>query len=91
MGYQVGNTCFISREAAENHYFSLVVPQIQDGQLYQPKKIGDTWQLNGQTIQAYLPECDPEQNFRDGAELGWVIFGIMAAMYTFTVIKGLLK
>ena len=91
MGYQVGNQCFESREAAENHYFSLVVPQIQNGQLIQPKKVGERWEMQGQVLQAQLPECDPAENFRNGTELGWLIFGVMAGMYTFHIIKGLFK
>ena len=91
MGYQVGNQCFESKELAENHYFSLVVPQIKDGQIVQPKKIGNQWQLNGQAINAYLPTCDPAENFRSGAELGLEVFMVMAAMYTFLILKKIIK
>ncbi len=47
--------------------------------------------MQGQVLQAQLPECDPAENFRNGTELGWLIFGVMAAMYTFHIIKGLFK
>lgn len=92
MGYQVGNRCFESKELAENHYFSLVVPTFKaDGTLLQPKYNGKNWELDGKTIQAHLPQCDPVENFKTGTELGWLIFSIMAALYTIHVIKGLLK
>lgn len=92
MGYQVGNQCFASKELAENHYFSLVVPTIlQDGSLAKPTYNGKNWQLNGTILKAELPECDPLQNFADGSEVGWLIFSVMAAMYSINVVKKLIK
>ena len=41
MGYQVGNMCFSTKQQAENHYFSLVVPQIlPDGKIMKPEYLG---------------------------------------------------
>ena len=88
MGYQVGNQCIADKVQAENHYFSLIVPTVgQDGRLHHPTYSNGQWKLNGQVLQISLPECDPAQNFRDGAELGWYLFGIMAAVYVFGIIK----
>lgn len=49
------------------------------------------WYLQGQAIQANLPECDPVQNFKQGQEIGWFVFGLIAAMYVFVLLKRLLR
>lgn len=49
------------------------------------------WYLNNTVIEAKLPECDPVQNFIDGQELGWLVFGIMATMYLFVIVKKLIR
>lgn len=91
MYYQVGNKC-LEQSQAENVYFSLVVPQIsQDGQMVKPEYNGHVWQLNGQTIKADLPQCDPVENLKDGLETGWLLLGLMAAMYFVVIVKGLMK
>lgn len=105
MGYQVGNYCYATKQEAENVYFSLVAPVVSTttttATLFRPQQITSTivkpeyingkWLLNGKVITANLPPCDPVKNMQNGAELGWLIFGIMAAMYAFTLIKRLLK
>lgn len=92
MGYQVGNQCFSTLQQAENHYFSLVAPVIRpDGTLLKPEYLGGQWNLNGQVLQANLPQCDPVQNLFDGMELGWLFFGAMAAVFTVTLIIKLLR
>ncbi|WP_066567938.1 hypothetical protein [Snodgrassella sp. CFCC 13594] len=92
MGYQVGNQCFTSIEAAENQYFSAVAPAVSaGGELIKPEYSGTQWILNGTVIHAQLPPCDPEQNLKDGMELGWLLFGIMAVLYGFKWIKGLMR
>lgn len=60
---------------------TLIAPQYQNGK----------WTLNGQTIQAYLPECDIAQNLKDGLETGWLFFGAMATMYIFILVKRLMR
>jgi hypothetical protein len=91
MHYQVGNKC-LDKAQAENIYFSLVVPQItSDGQIIKPEYNGIAWQLNGQIIQANLPECNPADNVKNGLEIGWLVFGVMASCYFVIVIKRLLK
>ena len=92
MGYQVGNQCFSTLEEAKNHYFSLITPSVSaDGQLVRPFYNGKDWFMNGQILNLRLPECDPVKNFSNGAELGWLILGVMASLYVFRIIKGLLK
>lgn len=92
MGYQVGNQCFSSIAEAENQYFSSVAPAVTaDGKLVQPEFSGTQWTLNGTAIHAKLPECDPEQNLQNGMEVGWLIFSIMAVLWGFKWIKGLLR
>ena len=75
MYYQVGNQC-LEQQQAENVYFGLVVPVLKP---------------DGQIIQANLPECNPADNVKNGLEIGWSVFGVMAACYFVIVIKRLLK
>lgn len=89
MYYQVGNKC-LERFQAENVYFSLVVPRItEDGRLLKPEYTGKSWQLNGETVQASLPQCSPAENVAEGLELGWLLFGVMASVYFVMVLKKL--
>ena len=89
MYYQVGNQC-LEQSQAENVYFSLVVPQIsQDGQIIKPEYNGSVWTLNGQILKAALPQCDPVDNLKSGLETGWILFGVMAAVYFVSITKRL--
>ena len=91
MYYQVGNQC-LEQQHAENVYYGLVVPVItQDGKIINPEYNGTAWQLNGQIIHPNLPECNPADNVKNGLEIGWFVFGVMAACYFVIVIKRLLK
>lgn len=89
MGYQVGQTCYAKKSDAENAYYSTVVPVINaNGELIQPQwsELGG-WTLNGQTISAALPECNPIENFQDGQMIGWSVFGIYAAVWAVLLIR----
>lgn len=87
MGYQVGLSCFENKEQAENVYFSQTVPIIsQDGQLIQMQHSPTGWVLNGQIVQASLPECNPMDNFQDGSLIGWGLVSIMAAIWAIRII-----
>ncbi|MRN38042.1 hypothetical protein CRG49_012850 [Neisseria sp. N95_16] len=91
MYYQVGNKC-LEQSQAENVYFSLVVPQItQHGQILQPQYNGSVWTLNGQTLKAALPQCSPTDNLKSGLETGWILFGVMAAVYFVSITKRLFQ
>lgn len=91
MYYQVGNQC-LEQQHAENVYFGLVVPVLtQDGQIIKPVYNGTFWHLNGQIIQVNLPECNPADNVKNGLEIGWLVFGVMASCYFVIIIKRLLK
>ena len=61
------------------------------GQIIKPEHNGTAWQLNGQIIQANLSECNPADNVKNGLDVGWLVFGVMAACYFVIVIKRLLK
>ena len=92
MGYQVENTCYPNRAMAENVYFSKVVPVIvQDGSLKQVVFDGANWRYGSQKLTAYLPECDPGQNFRDGVEYGAQIMLLVVVMWAFTLLKKMLQ
>ena len=119
MGYQVGNTCYATKQDADNVYFSLVAPVIisqktntvatyppvkflkrlppkqplQNGgvELIRPEYIKGQWFLQGKVININYPSCDASKNFIDGYELGWAIFGVMAACYFVIIIKRLLR
>ena len=70
MGYQVDNTCYDDRAAAENVYFSKVVPVIvQDGSLKQVTYDGKAWHYGSQKLVAHLPECNPAENYARGYEM----------------------
>ena len=91
MYYQVGNKCLTEKEA-EKLYFSLVIHVIrQDGRVIKPEYNGKVWKVADEEVKAYLPECSPMQNFNSGAEIGWMVFGVMAALFYVAVIKRLLK
>lgn len=91
MYYQVGNQCLPEKEA-ENLYFSLVIPVIRsDGRVIKPEYNGKVWKVADKKVEASLPECSPMQNFNSGAEIGWMVFGVMAALFYVAVIKRLLK
>ncbi|HFC8542326.1 TPA: hypothetical protein ACFP4Q_000433 [Neisseria weaveri] len=89
MYYQVGNKC-LEQHQAENLYFSLVVPQItESGQMIKPEYNGSIWTLNGQTVQPNLPKCDPVDNVKSGLETGWLLFGVISAVYFVSITKRL--
>lgn len=91
MGYQIGNICYADRTSAENAYYSQVIPTLQNGQLHQVQWTPVGWQYKGQTINAPLPECSIEQNFKDGSAIGWAIFSIYAAIWGILLIKQRLR
>lgn len=93
MNYQIGNQC-LPESTAENLYFSSVVPAVSsDGSIIRPEYKNGIWQMNGQhlSVAKYLPPCSHLDNFKAGSEIGWQIFGLMAALYLFITLKGLLK
>ncbi|QMT33763.1 hypothetical protein LNQ82_04565 [Conchiformibius steedae DSM 2580] len=97
MGYQVGNTCYATKGAAENAYFSQVAPVIQqNGRLLQlqyngnPKHIDGGWTLNGRTVSASLPQCSPAENFKDGAQIGFMFLLAAIGLWTVFNIKTIL-
>ncbi|UOP04477.1 hypothetical protein [Conchiformibius kuhniae] len=96
MGYQVGNTCYATKGAAENAYFSQVVPVIQNGRLVQlqyngnPKHIDGGWTLNGRTVSAGLPQCSSAENFKDGAQVGLAFLSVAVVLWGIINIKTIL-
>lgn len=88
MGYQIGNVCYATISDAENAYYSQVIPHIgADGKIYQMEHTQTGWRFEGLTVRAELPECDPSQNFKDGLEIGWGLFGIAAVIWIVQIVK----
>lgn len=59
----------------------MIAPEFRNGK----------WYLQNNVVTANLPECDPVKNFKDGQEIGWIVFGVLAAMYVFLLLKKLLR
>ncbi|UOP01744.1 hypothetical protein [Kingella potus] len=90
MGYQVSNTCYQTREAAENVYFSSVFPVITDNGVKQINYTGNGWYYGSQKLQAHLPECDPAQNYTAGYELMIALLPTAVVLFAAKVIIKLL-
>lgn len=63
----------------------------QDSKLLKPEYSNGRWLFNGKVIQANLPQCEPVKNFKEGQEIGWLIFGVLSVMYVFVILKRLLR
>ena len=91
MGYQVGNSCHQTREAAENAYFSAVSPVITENGVKQLIYKDKSWYFGSQKLSAYLPQCDPAQNYLDGFEMMIALLPtaivLMAAKLSISVLK----
>lgn len=59
--------------------------------LVKPEYLNGKWTLQGQVMSLSLPECDPAKNMKEGMEIGWLVFGLLAAMYLFTLLKRLIR
>lgn len=70
---------------------NMTVPAKTETVMIAPQYIGGKWTLQGKPLQLYLPPCDPAANFKQGAEIGWLVFALIAAMYVFVLIKRLLR
>lgn len=91
MGYQVGNTCYLDKELAENVYFSQVPPQITvDGVKFLVKN-GKNWYYGSQRLEANLPNCDPAKNISQGFEFGLYLVLTAIILLNFKTIINLLK
>lgn len=91
MGYQIGSVCYGTKAEAENVYFSQVIPVLREGKLDQPVYTPLGWQLHGQSVRAYLPECNPSDSFKDGQMIGWALFSMMAAIWSVKLIRERLR
>ena len=81
-GYRIGWQCFGSQEAALDYQMSQVIPAITaDGKLQHPVKQGKTWFYAGQEVKPSFGECDPEQDYADGVQIGGAIMLLMASAY----------
>lgn len=93
MGYQVGHVCYADREQAENAYFSQVPPTIASDsgmyRFYYNKGVG--WGFKGEKVTISLPECSPFQNFKDGAEVGFMFMVTAILLWAIVNIKDLLN
>lgn len=87
MYYQVGNSCLQELQAA-NLYFSQVSAYITpSGEIIRPEYKNNTWVLQDKPLSLNLPQCNPLQNFQDGQEIGWIFFGVFAALFVILIVK----
>ena len=91
MGYQVGNSCHQTWEAAENAYFSAVSPVITENGVKQLIYKDKSWYLGSQKLNAYLPQCDPAQNYLDGYEMMSALFPTAITLMVAKAIIDLMK
>lgn len=77
--------------AVSGRYPPSLANQSSQAKLLKPEFDNGRWTLNGQAIQANLPECNPVDNFKQGQELGWLLFAVIGAMYVFVLIKKLIR
>lgn len=66
-------------------------PTTAKATLVKPEYINGKWTLQGQAITSNLPTCDPAQNMKDGAELGWYVASIMATVWLFVLLKKIIR
>ena len=87
MYYQVGNAC-LEQSQAENLYYSQISAYItSSGKIIRPEYKKNTWVLEGKPLSLNLPQCNPLQNFQDGQEIGWIFFGVFAALFVILIVK----
>lgn len=91
MGYQVGNSCYQTRESAENAYFSAVSPVITENGVKQLVYKDKFWYFDSQKLSAYLPQCDPAQNYLAGYEMVSALIPTAIVLMMAKAIIGLLK
>ena len=91
MGYQVGNSCYQTRESAENAYFSAVSPVITENGVKQLIYRDKSWYFGSQKLSAYLPQCDPAQNYLAGYEMMSALIPTAIVLMMAKAIIGLLK
>lgn len=91
MGYQVGNSCYQTRESAENAYFSAVSPVITENGVKQLIYKDKSWYLGSQKLSAYLPQCDEAQNYLAGYEMVSALIPTAIVLMMAKAIIGLLK
>lgn len=77
--------------ATVGRYPPSMLNQSSQAKLLKPEYQNGRWVFNGQTIQANLPQCEPTENFKQGQELGWLLFAVIAAMYVFVLVKKLFR
>lgn len=87
MGYRVGIQCVGTQIQADDLVLSTVQPVITtEGQLIRPVRKNDGWYLNGSKIQLAHPQCDPMQQFAEGAQIGVAFLVLLAVIFGFRLI-----
>ena len=88
-GYRVGGQCFATSEEASNYKISMVVPTITaDGALKTPVYQNGNWYYGTQKIQLTFPNCNPNESFLDGLQIGSIFIGMYLLLFGIkTVIK----
>lgn len=91
MGYQVGTTCYLTKELAENVYFSQVSPQITQDGVKQVVKHGNSWYYGSQKLEINLSICEPAKNIEHGFEIGLYLVLTAIILLNFKTIINLLR
>lgn len=60
---------------------TLVSPEFKNGR----------WYLQENIISANLPSCDPMQNFKDGSQIGWLLFSIILTCWVINILRKLIR
>ncbi|BBH12974.1 hypothetical protein [Chromobacterium haemolyticum] len=88
MGFQVGWQCVADSNKAADLVLSNSQPFLFESYVKQYEKGADgSWSLvtydanntaiSTQAVSLKFPTCSPSEQFNDGAELGWLLFGVM--------------
>lgn len=87
MGYRVGIQCVDTQNQADDLVLSTVPPTITaDGKLIRPVRKNDGWYLENSKITLSHPQCDPMQQFTDGAQIGAALLVLLAVIFGFRLI-----
>nr|DAS34237.1 MAG TPA: hypothetical protein [Inoviridae sp.] len=71
-------------------YPNTTIPTVT-AKIISPEYKNGKWYLQDTVITANLPQCEPINNLKQGLELGWLLFGVIGAMYVFVLLKRLIR
>lgn len=95
MGYYVGNNgfgiCYLTKEQAEDAYFSKVVAHVDSTGVHQLIRRPDGWYFGTHKVQSHLLQCDPAKSVAEGAEFAGYFLLPLAVAWGFNLIRNILK